>query len=190
MINCEDQLSWFTSCSQSLFFNENSDRCKLALIKDYKVGLYWPLNLHLRGIRPDPTCEKIQDTLLAGMELLGTAKTRTYYRGVRHFPSLDKIRPGDCLMDKGYMSWSADEEIALNFSQTHDEQNKTRHLFEVKTGLAKEINGINEYAYEKEAIILPNTPLSLIRTDAYLNEHLIKYFFKEVQVSECQKIYN
>ena len=93
-------------------------------------------------------------------------------------------------MDKGYMSMSADEEIALNFSQTHDERIKTRHLFEIEAESAKEIEGINEYAYEKEAIILPNTPLYLIRIDAYLNEHLIKYFFKEVQDSECQKIYN
>lgn len=190
VINCEDQISWFTACYQSLFFNAESQRCKLALVKDYKVGLYWPLNMHLRGIRSDLTCEGIKGPLLAGMRLLETAETRTYYRGVRHFPALDEIRPGDCFMDKGYMSMSAYEEIALNFSQTHDERIKMMHLFEIEAESAKEIDGINEYAYEKEAIILPNTPLILIRTEAYLNENLKKYFFKEVQDSECQKIYN
>lgn len=190
VINCEDQLSWFTDCSQSLFFNAESHRCKLALVKDYKVGLYWPLNMHLRGIRPDPTCEEIQDTLLAGMMLLETAESRRYYRGVRHFSSLDKIKPRDCLIDKGYMSMSRDKEIALNFSLNQDEDNMIRHLFEIEALSAKEINGISEYAYEEEAILLPHTPLLLIRTEVFLHENLKKYFFKEVQISQCQKIYN
>ena len=190
VINCEDQLSWFTDCSQSLFFNAESNRCKLALVKDYKVGLYWPLNRHLRGIRKDPTCEEIKDKLLAGMMLLETAKSTKYYRGIRHFSTLGKIRPGDCLLDKGYMSMSTSEEIALTFAYNQHEKKTIMHLFEIEARSAKEIKGINEYAYEKEVIILPRTPLLLLQTEVFFKRNLKKYFLKEVSISQCQKIYN
>jgi hypothetical protein len=186
-VTCEERTALFRDCKSSLFFNADSDRCKIALVKDYQAGLYRPLNFHLRGIFPDPSCEGIKEKLLEGMRSLRTAKANKFYRGVMHFPALDELRSGDCFLDLGYMSMTVDEEVAQVFTHAEGEE-VTKYIFEIETNSAKAIEGQGDHTGEQEAVILPGTPLLLTRINHEEEKFEKRYFFKEVDIIKCQNI--
>lgn len=201
---CSENLSWYLDCIDSIFFDEDSPRCKKALIKDYAASLYLPLNKHLREIKYDPSCEAIEKPLLKGMTSLKVAPNKRYFRGVRPFPNLELLKPGDCLVDKGYTSLSQLKNKAENFTGDGSETD-SYILFEVEAHTARERN-LGGYTHEKEVILLPGTPLLLKRIEKtkttnemevqsidyesdYKLETLKKvYSFEEVEIEHCINI--
>jgi hypothetical protein len=188
---CADNLSWFEECEKSLFYTANSNHCKRQLVKDYAASLYYPLNRHLRGIEIDHTCGSIEDSVYFAMSSLKRSKARVFYRGVRAFPSLEKLNINDCFVDRGYLSTSLLEKKALGFTDSDQ-----KLVFEITAQSGREILNKVGYKHEQEVIFMPNTPLKLtsIRVSTTQTEFGKKterrYFFSEVPISECADIYH
>lgn len=175
--SCAQNRQRFDRCTRRLFFNSESKRCGRALIGDYSVKLFGPLNRHLRGIKFDPSCEEIAPLLISAVTRIKSEQPILLFRGTYSFPELKNLKEGQCFVDRAFMSTTTNRHTAENFSNEND-----GIIMEIEATSAKNVSNYANYK-EEEYLLLPKTYLKLIERNEQLHKTILK--FDEVSVNQC-----
>lgn len=164
---CEKALDDYNSCRFG---------CSKILISAYSFALYSSMNRTLREGLNKPACIEAAEKLHKVIKKLPKSKL-TLYRGTIIPKELSRIRTGDCFFDAGFMSTSANLDVAKKFG-------KNQALMIIEANSAREISKYSNIPREQEFILLPQTALKL--TNEPSKEIGLRVFsFKEVNPKEC-----
>lgn len=175
--SCAQNRQRFDRCTRRLFFNSESKRCGRALIGDYSVKLFGPLNRHLRGIKFDSSCKEIAPLLISAVTRIKSEQPILLFRGTYSFPELKNLKEGQCFVDQAFMSTTTNRHTAENFSNENDSI-----IMEIEASSAKNVSNYANYR-EEEYLLLPKTYLKLIERNEQFHKTILK--FDEVSAAEC-----
>lgn len=164
---CEKALTDYDSCRFG---------CSKILISAYSFALYSSMNRTLREGLNNPSCLEAAEKLHKAIRKLPKSKLMVY-RGTVLTKELNQIRTGECFFDSGFMSTSANLNVAKKFG-------KNQALMIIEANSAREISKYSNIPREEEYILLPQTALKLVKDPS--KENTLKVFsFKEVNRKEC-----
>lgn len=87
-----------------------------AALEDYQGNSYYPLNEALRSsgsFEPFSQMTALRKNLDSLMEKNRSTQAMVSYRGTGPIPAFEKLKPGEVVVDKGFVSTSADKERAF-----------------------------------------------------------------------------